>query len=68
MKKVLLSAYACLPNHGSEEGTGWTYATTLSRNDLEVHCLTKKDGKIAIDQILADGLFPNLRVHYVLLP
>lgn len=68
MKKVLLSAYACLPNHGSEEGTGWTYATTLSRNDLEVHCLTKKDGKQSIDQILVNGLFPNLRVHYVLLP
>ena len=68
MKKVLLSAYACLPNHGSEEGTGWTYATTLSQNGLEVHCLTKKDGKTAIDSILADGLFPNLTVHYVILP
>lgn len=68
MKKVLLSAYACLPNHGSEEGTGWTYATTLSMNDLEVHCLTKKDGEAAIDAILDDGQFPNLMVHYVRLP
>ncbi len=68
MKKVLLSAYACLPNHGSEEGTGWTYATTLSMNELEVHCLTKKDGKAAIDQILGNGFFPNLIVHYVILP
>ncbi|GAB3801641.1 hypothetical protein GCM10028819_29300 [Spirosoma humi] len=68
MKKVLLSAYACLPNHGSEEGTGWTYATTLSLNELEVHCLTKKDGEVAIDSILDSGLFPNLMVHYVRLP
>lgn len=68
MKKVLLSAYACLPNHGSEEGTGWTYATTLSTNELEVHCLTKKDGKASIEPILAGGFFPNLIVHYVLLP
>ncbi|SOD92026.1 glycosyltransferase family 4 protein [Spirosoma fluviale] len=68
MKKVLLSAYACIPNHGSEEGTGWTYATTLSRNELEVHCLTKKDGRTSIDSILAEGFFPNLTVHYVLLP
>ncbi|MFD2937188.1 glycosyltransferase family 4 protein [Spirosoma flavum] len=68
MKKVLLSAYACLPNHGSEEGTGWTYATTLSMNELEVHCLTKKDGKASINQILANGFFPNLVVHYVTLP
>ncbi len=68
MRKVLLSAYACLPNHGSEEGTGWTYATTLSQNDLEVHCMTKKDGRATIEPILAKGAFPNLRVHYVLLP
>lgn len=68
MKKVLLSAYACVPNQGSEEGTGWTYATTLSRNELTVHCLTKKDGRAAIEPILAAGLFPNLTVHYVLVP
>ncbi|GAB4050356.1 glycosyltransferase family 4 protein [Spirosoma litoris] len=68
MKKVLLSAYACLPNHGSEEGTGWTYATTLSLNGLEVHCLTKKDGKASIGEILANGQYPNLTVHYVIVP
>ncbi|WP_080240503.1 glycosyltransferase family 4 protein [Spirosoma rigui] len=68
MKKVLLSAYACIPNRGSEQGTGWVYATTLSQNNLAVHCLTLKDGKEAIDPILADGLYPNLHVHYVYLP
>ncbi len=68
MKKVLLSAYACVPNQGSEEGTGWTYATTLSQNGLDVHCLTKIDGKAAIDRILVKGVFPNLMIHYVILP
>lgn len=68
MKKVLLSAYACVPNQGSEQATGWTYASTLSRNGLEVHCLTLKDGQAVIDPILANGFFPNLTVHYVLLP
>lgn len=68
MKKVLLSAYACVPNLGSEQATGWTYASTLSRNGLEVHCLTLRDGQAVIDPILADGYFPNLIVHYVLLP
>ena len=68
MKKVLLSAYACIPNQGSEEGTGWTYATTLSLNGLEVHCLTKKDGQATIESILENGFFPNLTVHYVTLP
>ena len=68
MRKVLLSAYACIPNLGSEEGTGWTYATTLSMNNLEVHCLTKKDGKAVIDGILSNGFFPNLTVYYITVP
>ncbi len=68
MKKVLLSAYACIPNHGSEQGTGWTYASTLSQNGLEVHCLTLKDGRETIEPILANGFYPNLTIHYVLLP
>lgn len=68
MKKVLLSAYACLPNHGSEQATGWTYATTLSQNGLEVHCLTLKDGRDVIEPILTDGYFPNLTVYYVSVP
>lgn len=67
MKNVLLSAYACIPNHGSEQATGWTYATTLSQNGLNVHCLTLIDGKEVIDPILANGAFPNLTVHYVIL-
>ena len=68
MKKVLLSAYACIPNHGSEQATGWTYATTLSKNGLAVHCLTLVDGQAVIDPILAGGDFPNLTLYYVTLP
>ena len=68
MKKVLLSAYACVPNQGSEEGTGWTYATTLSQNGLEVCCLTKKEAQPVIEPVLANGFFPNLTVYYVVLP
>ena len=66
MEKVLLSAYACIPNLGSEEGTGWTYATTLSQNNLAVHCLTQLKGEAAIEPLLSH--YPNLRVHYVVLP
>jgi glycosyltransferase involved in cell wall biosynthesis len=68
MKTVLISAYACIPGQGSEEGTGWTYASTLSQQGYRVHCLTKKDGQAIIDPILADGQFPNLTVHYVHVP
>ncbi|WP_229365865.1 glycosyltransferase family 4 protein [Fibrisoma montanum] len=68
MMKVLLSAYACVPYQGSEQLTGWTYASTLSLNEVEVHCLTQGDGETVIEPILANGLFPNLRVHYVRVP
>ena len=68
MKKILLSAYACIPNQGSEEATGWMYASILSLNNLEVHCLTQKKGESAIEPILANGFYPNLTVHYVVVP
>ena len=68
MKKVLLSAYACIPNQGSEEATGWMYASTLSQHNLAVHCLTQAKGETAIAPILANGFHPNLKVHYVVVP
>ncbi|GAB3702611.1 hypothetical protein GCM10027592_32200 [Spirosoma flavus] len=68
MKKVLLSAYACLPNHGSEEGNGWNYATLLSENGYRIHCLTRQQGQGVIEPILAGGAYPNLTMHYVVLP
>ena len=68
MKKVLLSAYACIPNIGSEEETGWVCARLLSQNNIEVHCLTLQKGQEVIEPILQTGLYPNLTVHYVPLP
>lgn len=68
MKTILLSAYACVPNHGSEERNGWNYATLLSQEGLTVHCITREKGRTAIDPILADGYYPNLTVHYVAMP
>lgn len=68
MKTVLLSAYACLPNHGSEEGNGWHSAILLSENGFSIHCLTKQQGRAAIEPVLDGDTFPNLTMHYVDLP
>lgn len=68
MKKVLLSAYACLPNHGSEEENGWNYATLLSQEGLEVHCLTRDKFRDTLEATLLGGYFPNLTFHYVGVP
>ncbi|MBO0949722.1 glycosyltransferase family 4 protein [Fibrella forsythiae] len=68
MLNVLLSAYACLPNRGSEEGNGWHYSTLLSQRGLRVHCITREEFRSAIEPELAKGEFPNLTVHYVGVP
>lgn len=68
MKKILVSAYACLPNHGSEEGNGWSYASLLSQEGYAVHCLTREQGRELIEPLLANGYFPNLTVYYVPVP
>lgn len=39
--KILISAYACSPSHGSEPGMGWNFVTGLS-NFHEVHVIVEK--------------------------
>ncbi|ARK09628.1 glycosyltransferase family 4 protein [Fibrella sp. ES10-3-2-2] len=68
MQTILLSAYACLPNRGSEEGNGWHYATLLSQRGLQTHCITREEFRSEIEPVLAEGNYPNLTVHYVAVP
>lgn len=65
MKKVLLSAFACNPNLGSEEGNGWNWSVGLAKKGFEVHCLTRKIGKANIDAVSKPA---NLYFHYITLP
>lgn len=50
--KILLSAFACEPGLGSEEGIGWGTAWSLAR-DHEVHVLTRPRHRAAIERELA---------------
>lgn len=65
MKKVLLSAFACDPQLGSEEGNGWNWSLGLANKGFEVHCLTRELGKANIDVIIKPH---NLYFHYIKLP
>jgi len=65
MKKVLLSAFACEPNKGSESGGGWNWATGLAKEGFEVHCLTLRSNQPAIELVPKPD---NLHFHYVALP
>lgn len=68
MKKVLVSAYACMPGYGSEEGNGWNYSTIISQNNYQVWCLTRAVFRDKIESQLAKSNRPNLTFVYVELP
>jgi glycosyltransferase involved in cell wall biosynthesis len=60
---VLLSAYACRPNHGSEPEVGWSWATELARIGHRVTVITHSmnAAEIATHAPLGE----NLSFHYV---
>lgn len=66
--KVLLSAYACEPNKGSEPGMGWHWAVEIARLGHEVHVLTREGNREPALRGAAhlEGL--NLTVHGYDLP
>ena len=66
--KVLISAYACKPNYGSEEGNGWNWAWHLAKLGHEVWVLTLIDNQEAIDKELVLKPTANLHFIYVAIP
>jgi glycosyltransferase involved in cell wall biosynthesis len=64
--RVVLSAYSCCPNWGSEPGVGWGRATEIARY-CDVWVLTECDGnQPRIDAYVAQhGPIPNLEFVYI---
>jgi glycosyltransferase involved in cell wall biosynthesis len=50
--KLLVSAYACEPNKGSEPGVGWNWTQALLRRGYEVHVITRSNNRPAIENAL----------------
>ncbi|MCY2954572.1 MAG: glycosyltransferase family 4 protein [Planctomycetota bacterium] len=65
--KVLLSAYSCQPNRGSEPGVGWNVATELSRSH-HVWVITQPENQPMIERAIAQKNQPNLHFVYYDLP
>lgn len=63
--RVLISAYACEPERGSEPGNGWNWAWHLAELGHEVWVLTRPCGQKAIEQVLVSQPMPNLHLVYV---
>ena len=66
--KVLLSAYCCEPNRGSEAAIGWYWAIELARLGHEVWVITRAKNQLSIEQALSANPIENLSFIYYDLP
>lgn len=66
---ILLSAYACEPNRGSEPGVGWNWAIEIAKRGHEVWVITRTNNKTVIDSYFSIVNKPqNLNFIYYDLP
>ncbi len=65
--KIILSAFACSPGQGSEEGVGWGVATGLAQRH-QVHVLTTPRFQKAIEHYRLAHPNPNLTFSYYDVP
>ena len=61
--KILLSAYACEPNKGSEPGVGWNWATRLAER-CEVVVITRSNNRAAIEDAVKKKNLHNIKFYY----
>lgn len=62
-KFILVSAYSCEPNRGSEPGVGWDYVSEMSKN-YRLLVLTRDDKR----EILEEQKLENVDFQYIKLP
>ncbi|RMD67367.1 glycosyltransferase [Candidatus Parcubacteria bacterium] len=66
--KILLSAYACEPQKGSEPGVGWNWVRQIARFADDVWVLTRTNNRNAIEKALKEAPLPNVHWVYFDLP
>ena len=66
-RKVLLSAYACEPDRGSESGVGWNWVRQIARFH-DVWVVTRANNRGAIEQALEQDPLPQASWVYFDLP
>lgn len=62
--KILLSAYACAPNRGSEPGVGWRWAHEMAALNHEVWVITRRNNQAAIEQSFLKTPKPR-QLHFI---
>ena len=59
---ILVSAYACRPNEGSEPGVGWNTIQEIVKYH-QVWVLTRQDNRTSIENFLKEN--PDSKLHFV---
>lgn len=62
-RKILVSAYGCEPNRGSEAGVGWNWVLQMAK-DNELYVITRKNDKEKIEENIPEVLSSNLHFIY----
>lgn len=66
--KVILSAYACSPVKGAEEGIGWNWAINIAKQGYEVWCITNTQNEDDINYEKQRLGINNLNFVFVKVP
>lgn len=61
--RILISAYACEPNKGSEPGVGWNWSMRLSEY-YDVYVITRENNRQVIEQYLTKNPNENINFFY----
>ena len=64
MKSVLITAYSCCPDTGSESGNGWNWIMSYLENGYRVYCITSSIYKAEIMGYLALHKTENLLLYF----
>ena len=62
--KLLIGAYACEPDTGSEPGVGWNWVLQAALHGHEVHVITRANNRTVIETRLRYEPIPGLKFHY----
>jgi len=65
--KIIISAYTCSPEKGSERGSGWNIDTQMAQHHA-VGVVTRTDNRLDIDKVYIPSVFPRLHFTYFDLP
>ena len=63
MRTLLISAYACEPLKGSEQGVGWNWVLQMAKHN-KLHVITRANNQGPIETHLPKDVAENITFHY----